>query len=195
MEDIKKRTIWKSLWCEPRQASGHLRGSECGWLRWLKGASLPPPKHSLFTSRALLMRRPTSSSQQEGKRAGEGIIEMSRQHLLPRQLELGALCPILPCSMFSSLKGQGRSWIRWDLDLEVPSAFPLLLNSRAKPKTMVHQPMPPSRDLDLPFQPSALPEDPPESPPAGKDSEGSDLGLWKILAELKSIRGRGGGGT
>ncbi|XP_040319137.1 proline-rich protein 14 isoform X2 [Herpailurus yagouaroundi] len=40
---------------------------------------------------------------------------------------------------------------------------------RAKPMTVVHQPMPPSRDLDPPFQPSALPEDPLESPPGAPD--------------------------
>lgn len=44
-----------------------------GELRRPQGASLPPHKHPLFTSRALLMRLPTSSSQREGERAGKGL--------------------------------------------------------------------------------------------------------------------------
>lgn len=61
---------------------------------------------------------------------------MSRQHLLPRQLELGAsefTCPILPCSTFRSLKGQGRCWLRWDLDLEAPSVFTFPLTPEPSP--------------------------------------------------------------
>uniref|UniRef100_A0A452UBI5 Proline rich 14 n=1 Tax=Ursus maritimus TaxID=29073 RepID=A0A452UBI5_URSMA len=40
---------------------------------------------------------------------------------------------------------------------------------RAKPMTTVHQSVPPSGDLDPPFQPSALREDPPETPPPPPD--------------------------
>ncbi|XP_003795859.1 proline-rich protein 14 [Otolemur garnettii] len=40
---------------------------------------------------------------------------------------------------------------------------------RAEPMRIVHQPMPPPRDLEAPFQPSILPEDPPESPPPAPD--------------------------
>ncbi|XP_032316340.1 proline-rich protein 14 isoform X1 [Camelus ferus] len=40
---------------------------------------------------------------------------------------------------------------------------------RAEPMMMVHQPKPPSKDLEPPFQPSALSADPPKSPPPAPD--------------------------
>uniref|UniRef100_A0A7N5KFJ3 Proline rich 14 n=2 Tax=Ailuropoda melanoleuca TaxID=9646 RepID=A0A7N5KFJ3_AILME len=40
---------------------------------------------------------------------------------------------------------------------------------RAEPMTIVHQSVPPSRALDPPFQPSALSEDPPVTPPPAPD--------------------------
>ncbi|GAB5582892.1 proline-rich protein 14 isoform X1 [Prionailurus iriomotensis] len=71
--------------------------------------------------------------------AAEGFADETPNFIIPAR------------STFRSLKGQGRCWLR------------------AKPMTVVHHPMPPSRDLDPPFQPSALPEDPLESPPGAPD--------------------------
>ena len=49
-----------------------------------------------------------------------------------------------------------------------PSLY-LALHPRAEPMRIVRQPTPPPGDLEPPFQPSALPADPLESPPTGKD--------------------------
>lgn len=98
-----------------------------------------------------------------------------RWQLLSRQPKLGAsdfTCPVLPCSTFRSIKGQGRSWLRWDLNVKGSSAFNLRLHPRAEPKVMVHQPKPPSRDLPAPSRPSALSANPLASLPPGKDSDG-----------------------
>lgn len=135
-------------------------------------ASLPPHKHPMFIPRTQRTRLPTSSSQREGERAGEGIIKITRQQPIHRQPELGVLefsCSVVPCSTFSSLKGQGRCWLRWDLDLEASLAFTLPLHPRAESMMMIHQTKPPSRDLEPPFQPSALPADPLEDPSPSKD--------------------------
>lgn len=155
---------------------GHLKTEKVGmWeAREVSGASLPPHKYPLFISRASPTRLPTSSSQPEGEPAGEGIIKMSRQQPLSRQPELRAsewTCPVVSRSTFRRLKGQGRCWLRSDLDLEGPPAFILSLHPRAESVTMVNQPMPPPRDLEPPFQPSSLPTDPLENPSPGKDSE------------------------
>lgn len=109
--------------------------------------------------------------------AGEGFIKVSRQQPLSRQPELRVsefTCPIVPCSTFGSLKGQGRCSLRWDLDLEAPPDFSLPLHPRAESTMMVNQPVPPPRDLEPPFQPSALPADPLENPSPGKNS---DIGM------------------
>lgn len=96
---------------------------------------------------------------------------MSRQQLLPRQLELRAsefACPVAPSEALRDRGGAGLGGTRTG---KLPQPL-LSLHPRAEPVTLVHQSMPPSRDPDPPFQPSALPEDPPETPPPGKDSEG-----------------------
>lgn len=107
--------------------------------------------------------------------SGEGFIKVSRQQSFSRQPELRAsefTCPIVPCSTFGSFKGQGRCSLRWDLDLEAPPAFSFPLHPRAESMMMVNQPVPPPRDLELPFQLSPLPADPLENPSPCKNPEG-----------------------
>lgn len=121
------------------------------------------------------MMVPTPLSQLKGERIWEGLSKPSSRYPEPEASGLTFLT--LLCSTFRNLRGQGKHWPERCLDLEAPPALTSLLHPREEPVATVHQPVPAAKDSELPFQPSTLPEDPPESLLPGKHMDVKNIQL------------------